>query len=98
MKNYASYFEAHTEKLVLTSRGGGIEVTLPNGSRMTAYQNYLGGGMLGSIANDCTDPKWRGNKYYEKYAKALREYFYGLMEHDEYNSYESLQKRPLSAY
>ena len=45
-----------------TSRGGGIEIDLtqygyPN-ERMSAYQNYLGGGMLGGVANDCTIKDW----------------------------------------
>ena len=46
-------FKVIREKL--SSRGGGIEIDLTpfgfDGERMTAYQNYLGGGMLGSINN-----------------------------------------------
>ncbi|MCP3699494.1 MAG: hypothetical protein GY920_13220, partial [Aliivibrio sp.] len=41
----------------ISPRGGGVEISLDNfgypGEKMTAYQNYLGGGMLGSIGNDC---------------------------------------------
>ena len=37
----------------ITTRGGGVEIDLTplgfDGHRMSAYQNYLGGGMLGSI-------------------------------------------------
>ena len=40
----------------VSPRGGGIEIALkkwgyPNG-KMTAYQNYLGGGMLGRVDGD----------------------------------------------
>ncbi len=48
-----------------SSRGGGIEIDLTpygfEGERMSAYQNYLGGGMLGGIANDCTIKDWKQN-------------------------------------
>ena len=48
-----------------SSRGGGIEVDLTgygyDGEKMTAYQNYLGGGMLGGVANDCTIKDWEGD-------------------------------------
>ena len=45
-----------------SSRGGGIEIDLTSygydGEKMTAYQNYLGGGLLGAVANDCTIKDW----------------------------------------
>lgn len=48
-----------------TERGGGIEIALDDygyiGEKMSAYQNYLGGGMLGSVQNDCTIKDWMGN-------------------------------------
>ena len=48
-----------------TQRGGGIEIALDAygypGEKMTAYQNYLGGGVLGSVQNDCTIKKWYEN-------------------------------------
>jgi|TARA_B100001939_G_scaffold293173_1_gene265655 hypothetical protein len=48
-----------------TTRGGGVEISLDSygyaGEKMTAYQNYLGGGMLGSVQNDCTIRDWQGN-------------------------------------
>ena len=44
-------------------RGGGIEIDLTDfgydGEKMTAYQNYLGGGLLGGVANDCTIDGWQ---------------------------------------
>ena len=37
----------------ITTRGGGVEIDLTplgfDGHKMAAYQNYLGGGMLGSV-------------------------------------------------
>ena len=38
----------------ITTRGGGVEIDLSplgfDGHKMSAYQNYLGGGMLGGVA------------------------------------------------
>lgn len=55
----------------LSSRGGGIEIDLTpfgfEGEKMTAYQNYLGGGLLGAICNDCTIDNWeKKGGYYEE--------------------------------
>jgi len=47
-----------------SSRGGGIEIDLSTfgyEGKMSAYQNYLGGGMLGSVANDCTIEGWESD-------------------------------------
>ena len=47
-----------------TSRGGGIEIDLTQygytDEKMSAYQNYLGGGISGSVHNDCTIKDWFG--------------------------------------
>jgi len=56
-------FNSITLRISVTTRGGGVEINLdslgyPNG-KMTAYQNYLGGGMLGAVAGDCTVKDWR---------------------------------------
>ena len=49
-----------------SSRGGGIEINLTpygyEGEKMSAYQNYLGGGMLGAVANSCTIKNWQSDK------------------------------------
>lgn len=49
-----------------SSRGGGIEINLTpygyEGEKMSAYQNYLGGGMLGAVANSCTIKDWQSDK------------------------------------
>ena len=61
--------ESKLEKAIIrekySSRGGGIEIDLTDfgyeGEKMTAYQNYLGGGMRGGVANDCTMKEWEQN-------------------------------------
>ena len=89
----------------VSTRGGGIEIDLnPFGydkEKMTAYQNYLGGGMLGSINNDCTIRDWQGNPELTKIAEKLSIYFHGLTNpDDEYEgmSFENRQGLPTSAY
>jgi hypothetical protein len=100
----------------VTSRGGGVEIDLtPYGYRdekMTAYQNYLGGGMLGKVCNDCTIRDWQnvvtdkdfdGNCSNEllTIAEELRKYLHSLTNPDtkgEGRTYEQNQLRPTSAY
>ena len=89
----------------ITRRGGGIEIDLtPFGykyMKMTAYQNYLGGGMLGSINNDCTLRDWEDDPKLVDIAKHLSMYFHGLTNpDDEYEgmSFEDRQSLPTSAY
>lgn len=104
-------FKNRTLRLKTSYRGGGIEIHLDGlknnkyrGEKMTAYQNYLGGGMLGAIANDCTLPTnvWTSDKYLVALAEQLARYFHGLTNHedDEWESatFEENQKRMLSAY
>ena len=63
----------------LSSRGGGVEIDLTyfgyEGEKMTAYQNYLGGGMLGAIGNDCTIQNWRSDMALIDLAFELRIYY-----------------------
>lgn len=91
----------------LSHRGGGIEIDLsrfgyPNGSKMSAYQNYLGGGMLGRINNDCNISNWMNDNKLLQIARALAEYMHSLTNHDddewESASFEENQRRPSSAY
>ena len=90
----------------VSSRGGGVEIDLSRkgfkGQKMTAYQNYLGGGMLGSIQNDCSIKDWKENSKLVKIAEELGTYFHSLTNHedDEWESatFEETQKRPVSAY
>ena len=89
----------------VSTRGGGIEIDLTpfgyKGGKMTAYQNYLGGGMLGSINNDCTIRDWFGYPELTKIAKHLSMYFHSLTNPDdefEGMSFEDRQSLPMSAY
>ena len=97
----------------LSSRGGGVEIDLTRfgfkGQKMSAYQNYLGGGMLGKI---CANDTIRSQSNYEltdkqetkldKIAERLKTYFHELTnpEEDECESqsYDENQKLPSSAY
>ena len=99
-------FEKITLRLKVSHRGGGIKISLdklgyPN-EKMTAYQNYLGGGMLGSIHNDCTIELWSQDSKLCEIANKLSVYYFNISnnEDDEYTEgdFEELQKRPVSAY
>lgn len=99
-------FEEITLRESLSSRGGGIEISLNSlgfeGEKMTAYQNYLGGGMLGKICNDCTIDKWHENEKLVDIATGLSKYMHSLTNHadDEWEnqSFEQNQGMPKSAY
>lgn len=85
-----------------SERGGGCEVDLTEfgyeDELMSAYQNYLGGGMRGSIGNSCTVEDWRMDEKLVRIAEALRDYYeermYELELVDQYN--ETLDGRPVS--
>lgn len=110
MKN--SEIKAAIIRQELSTRGGGIEISLDSfgfkGEKMSAYQNYLGGGMLGSIkTNDTirrqtakTDEKT--TKKLDVIANKLARYFHSLTNHkgDEFEeaTFEQNQMRPVSAY
>ena len=108
MKN----FEEITTREKLSTRGGGIEIDLSTlgfeGHKMSAYQNYLGGGMLGSIQSSDTirsqalDVRLQlefSNRFKELdgIANDLKNYFAMLMGFDPEDIAE-LQRRPSSAY
>lgn len=114
MKDYLEYIEENTLRCETSHRGGGIEISLGELLKaekyddhcMTAYQNYLGGGMLGSIGNSYNFdidslPKTQRVKV-EAITDALNRYFHDLTNHsdDEWESasFESLQNRPERAY
>lgn len=96
----------------VSSRGGGIEIDLTpfgfEGEKMAAYQNYLGGGMLGAIqANDTI--RAYSVLIDESVCRELDEIAEGLMQHlhsltnhedDEWESatFEENQLRPYRAY
>lgn len=99
-------FEEITLRQEISHRGGGIEISLDNfgyeGEKMTAYQNYLGGGMLGKVDNDCTIKDWQDNEKLQEIAEQLRKYFFNITnppeEVWEHQSYEINQILPVSAY
>lgn len=86
----------------LSYRGGGVELDLTEfgyeDELLSAYQNYLGGGMRGSIANSCTVEDWQMDEKLLRLAEELREYFlqrmYDFELVDEFN--EELEGRPVS--
>lgn len=109
--NYHDYIEANTLRCEASGRGGGIEIGLDDllgteGSKMTAYQNYLGGGLLGRIQNSYNfdiDPLTEEQKTkVREVSDALNRYFHALTNHEddewESASYEENQRRPASAY
>lgn len=108
MKNYN--IEDNIIRIDASRRGGGIEIDVSElfgeGCKMSAYQNYLGGGLLGSIQSDInfTPTKKQGKKVIEL-AEELKRYFHKITneeasEYDEWNkmSYEKNQSMPSSGY
>jgi hypothetical protein len=104
-------FSEVTLRLEISSRGGGIEIDLTrfgfSGQKMSAYQNYLGGDMLGRICANDTIRAY--NKPHtekqaaklDRIAERLKKHFHELTNPDtewESQSYEQNQKMPISAY
>lgn len=89
-------FEPLVIRKKVSTRGGGVEIDLTDlgypGERMTAYQNYLSGGMLGSIANSCTT-EW--NDDLRNIGNQLKAYFSELAHG---TSGEEFNGLPISAY
>jgi hypothetical protein len=100
-------FEEITLRLEVSSRGGGIEIDLTRkgfpGHKMAAYQNYLGGGMLGAIGVNNTI-KCCNRKRFKKLdeiGEELKRYYFDLSNPNtewERQTYEQNQKLPLRAY
>lgn len=112
MKNLRNKIEQSVIRQALSSRGGGIEIDLGvftpswEGEKMSAYQNYLGGGMLGSIQNDCTIDNWEFTQIVGltllDIGEELKRYMHDLTNHSEdeweCQSYEENQGMSASAY
>jgi len=89
-------------KETYSERGGGCELDLTEfgyeDELMSAYQNYLGGGMRGLIGNSCTVEDWRMDEKLVRIAETLRDYYkermYELELVDQYN--ETPDDRPVS--
>jgi hypothetical protein len=93
----------------ISSRGGGIEIDLTRfgfkGQKMSAYKNYLGGGMLGRIASNntinaydkpCTEKQ---QAKLDKIALRLKKYFFTL-QYEEFDTeqFDSNQNRAVRGY
>jgi hypothetical protein len=98
-------FKDITIRQQVSSRGGGVEVDLTNivgyYCLMTAYQNYLGGGILGRISNSCIASDWEQDEQLVSIAEELRQYFHGLTNPEsdwESMTFEENQSLPTSAY
>ena len=76
-----------------SSRGGGIEIDLTpfgyEGERMWAYRDYLGGGIIGRVQNECTILFWEDVDELCELADELNQYYY-LRQVDMYDEYELL--------
>jgi hypothetical protein len=99
-------FEEITLRCKVSPRGGGIEISLDTlgfkGVKMSAYQNYLGGGMLGKVCSDCEIEDWEDSEVLSGIAFQLRFYFHNLTNPEE-GEWESLsffknQEQSRSAY
>ena len=104
-------FEEITLRLEVSHRGGGVEIDLTRkgfkGHKMSAYQNYLGGGMLGKVCvnntiqafnRPCTD---RQKAKLEKIGEELKRYYFDLTNPDtewEGQTYELNQNMAVSSY
>lgn len=86
----------------ISYRGGGVEIELTEYGYeyeyLSAYQNYLGGGMLGGIGNSCTVEDWRMDEKLVRLAERLSEYYQERMDELEYidECNEIVYGRPVS--
>jgi len=112
MKNLREKIEGAVIRQQLGERGGGMEIDLGvftpswEGEKMSAYQNYLGGGILGSIQNDCTIDNWKFTQIIGltllEIGEELKKYMHELTNHSEdeweCQSFEANQRMSASAY
>lgn len=110
--DYNEYIKNHMLRCKASYRGGGIEIDCSElfpyieEAGLTAYQNYLGGGMLGAIQSDNNfehELKKKDRRKFAELREALKRYFHNLTNplHDEeweQTTYERNQLRPKSAY
>ena len=111
MKKKPIDFEAITLRSQITSRGGGMEIDLTSlgfkGEKMSAYQNYLGGGMLGKVCSDntirafnkpCTEKQ---KQELAEIEEQLKQYFHNITNPNtewESQTYEKNQNMPTRVY
>ena len=100
-------FEDITLRSKITSRGGGVEISLNRfgfkGEKMAAYQNYLGGGLLGAVGvNDTIRSATFSNttdqedEFLDRLGERLKRYFFYLIQPE--RDFEENQKLPISSY
>lgn len=107
----AIQFSEITIRQQISSRGGGIEIDLTrfgfSGHKMSAYQNFLGGGMLGKVCANNTIQAFnrpcseKRKAKLDKITERLKMYFHELTNPDtewESQSYEVNQTMSVSAY
>ena len=106
---YRKHIKDNTIRLDASHTGGGNEINVEEligieGAKMTAYQNYLGGGMLGAIGSDINFiPKTKKQtKIVEEITEILKRYFHNITNDndDEWadETFEQNQSKPKSAY
>jgi|SRR3990167_5844359 len=113
MRNWTEFIEKNTIRCEAGYRGGGIEIGLSDlfptidDPRITAYQNYLGGDLLGRICNSASfEPSnlsKKNQKIFSRVCEELKKYFHNLTNHEgdewEEESYQENQlRKPVSAY
>lgn len=116
--DYNEYITNNTLRCEASYRGGGIEISLSkllpeleaedgDEPMMSAYQNYLGGGLLGRICSSTNFDKTilpaKDLKIVNEVETALKRYFHNLTNHDgnewEAETFEQNQlNKPISAY
>jgi len=112
--DYIKYIEDNTIRCEASYRGGGIEIGASelfpaldyDYAKISAYQNYLGGGMLGAIQSSSNfhpdDLNKTDREKFNKLVDGLKKYFHDLTNHggDEWETatFEQNQNRPASAY
>jgi hypothetical protein len=89
--DYNEYIKSGTPRCKVGFRGGGIEIDCTDlfpyieDAGMTAYQNYLGGGILAGIQSDNNFEavlKKKDRRKFERLRQALKRYFHNLTNHE----------------
>ncbi len=114
-KNYDDFITKHTLDCDFSRRGGTLKVDVselfPNveDAVMGAYQNYLGGGMLGAVVGasqfDPNELSKKDQTIFFELKEAIKQYFFHVTNeeaegYDEWSSPEYLQNQnmPVSGY
>ncbi len=87
--------EKNTLRLEASSRGGGIEINVSElfgeDCKMSAYQNYLGGGLLGAVQSDINFiPSEEQKADVLELSEKLKRYFHEITRHD-YDEWEDME-------